>query len=105
MENAALARIGKKLGLFVAFLAAIAVLIGGEDNPGMLAQVSKERGQATASTPPVYSAPVPTSESRPASGDSEQLTLDDWYAEVAPPDPTEMEAAEPEEFATDPVED
>ena len=96
MENAALLRQGKKLGMLVAFLAAIAFLVGGEDNPGMLAQISKDKADAAPSEPKAYYAPAPVVSQQGDAADSEQLSLDDWYAEVAPTEPMEPEARAPE---------
>ena len=100
MEKAALLRQGKKLGMLVAFLATIAFLVGGEDNPGMLAQISKDQGKPVPSEPEVYYAPTPVASQQSGETDRERLSLDDWYAEVAPGEPTD-----PEPLAPEPIDD
>ncbi len=95
MEDGVFTNQGKKL-LFVAlFLVLVAMLVGGEDDPGMIAQISDSNPHP--SGPQAYS-PQPMEDEGPVirnprpverSSDND-MSLDEWYADagpVAPVDP------------------
>lgn len=92
MEDGLFTNQGKKL-LFVAlFLVLVASLIGGEDNPGMIAQIGEEnRADAPQGfTPPTehqQRGPVVRDPRPVARNTSNESSLQDWYAEAAPSAP------------------
>ena len=96
MEDGLFTNQGKKL-LFVAlFLVLVAALVGGEEDPGMIAQISDKDGAQGAPTAGIastnaYSEPEvtvrdPRPVERPSASDT---SLDDWYAEAGPSEPVD----------------
>ncbi|MFA6218974.1 MAG: hypothetical protein WC692_04245 [Erythrobacter sp.] len=87
MEDGLFTHQGKKLMLIGFFLWCVAMLIGDEDDPGMIAQVSEGGADGLVShepgvdeqayVPPPQAARV---EARPP----QDASLDAWYAEAAP---------------------
>ena len=96
MEDGLFTNQGKKL-LFVAiFLVLVAALVGGEEEPGLIAQISDQEGAPSAPTASVastssYSEPEvivrnPRPVERPSAGET---SLEDWYAESGPAEPVD----------------
>ncbi|QPC98523.1 hypothetical protein [Qipengyuania soli] len=96
MEDGLFTNQGKKL-LFVAiFLVLVAALVGGEEDPGMIAQISDQEGTQSAPTASVASASTysepevvvrdPRPVERPSASDT---SLEDWYAEAGPSEPVD----------------
>ena len=92
MEDGLFTNQGKKL-LFVAlFLVLVAMLVGGEEDPGMIAQISDNNVAAAPQpyAPPVAQppeAPVVRAPRRIDRPDRNDASLADWYAEAAPSEP------------------
>lgn len=98
MEDGPIPRHGKKLVALALFLGAVALLVGGEEDPGIVAQIgeSPETFAAPASAPvAAIEQPVRRAEPERRAADP---ALDAWYAEataVAPQTPA-PEAPAPE---------
>ncbi|WP_324829126.1 hypothetical protein [Qipengyuania zhejiangensis] len=89
MEDGLFTNHGKKLLMVGLFLLCVALLVGGEDDPGMIAQMN-ERVPGASTEPaamdlPVQVATKPASP-RPNRRSSENLTLEQWYADASPPE-------------------
>ncbi len=86
MEDGLLTTHGKKLLMIGLFLWFVAVMIGGEDDPGLIAQQVDASGNGVASAAPFEPAPqsamkvtqAPSPASRPSRQDD--AALDAWYA-------------------------
>jgi hypothetical protein len=97
MEDGLFTNQGKKLMLIGIFLWGVAMLIGGEEDPGMIAQVSEGGAEGMALHGPEAGAPAyPPSpqEARVQSQSQQDPSLAAWYAEAAPneavsPDPVD----------------
>lgn len=93
MEDGLFTNQGKKLMFIALFLVLVAALVGGEDDPGMIAQISD--GSAQAEQPQAYSPPPSYREEGPVvrnprrtdRPDPNSTSLEDWYAETAPAEP------------------
>ncbi len=86
MEDGPFSGYGKKLLLIGLFLWGVAVLVGGEDDPGLFAQIGEARPPAPAPAPaPAVSRPPPMAQElqsrSPRRGGSDP-ELDAWYAEA-----------------------
>ncbi|WP_421993262.1 hypothetical protein [Qipengyuania sp.] len=88
--------LAKKLAIVAIFLVAVALLVGGEDNPGVIGQLGDvppdERAAAVAS-PAARSGQVRTPRSR-----EDDRSLSAWYAESESAGP-----AEPQPFQPTPI--
>jgi len=95
MEDGLFTNQGKKLMLIGIFLWGVAMLIGGEEDPGMIAQVSEGGAEGIAShgsanDAPTYTPPPQAVRIQP----QQDPSLAAWYAEAAPneavsPDPVD----------------
>ena len=108
MEDGLFTNQGKKL-LFVAiFLVLVAALVGGEEDPGMIAQVADERGapQSVTTYPgnaPAYAEPDvavrnPRPIERPSGTDT---SLESWYAEAGPAEPVDPQPVDESHLIND----
>lgn len=106
MEDGLFTNQGKKL-LFVAiFLVLVVALVGGEEDPGMIAQISdQEAAQAAphASVASTYSEPEvvvrdPRPVERPSASD---MSLSDWYAESGPSEPVDPQPVDESHLIND----
>lgn len=94
MEDGVFTNQGKKL-LFVAlFLVLVAMLVGGEEDPGMIAQIGDNNVVAApqAYAPPAveaHEAPVVRAPRRIDRPERNDASLEDWYAEAAPAEPVD----------------
>lgn len=92
----------KKLALVVLFLIGVVILVGGENDPGVIARLSDAppgQGEFADRAPePLIDTDVPARrEQRPSQDDA---ALSAWYAEDAPTGP-----ATPEPFVPEPFDD
>ncbi|MBX7494410.1 hypothetical protein K3172_00915 [Qipengyuania sp. 6B39] len=94
MEDGLFTKQGKKLLMVGIFLVVVASLVGGEDNPGLLAEVSEQEAGLD-QPPPAYQVPPagqmavsqsPVSSPRPQVRQDDSA-LDAWYASAAPVEP------------------
>ena len=85
MNAPRLPRHAKKLTMIAIGLVAIALLVGGEDNPGLLPQMAQDgsRMDRVSETPPSDMAEPPAriETAQPPEGSA----LSDWYANSTPP--------------------
>jgi hypothetical protein len=97
MEDGLFTNQGKKLLLIGFFLWCVAMLIGGEDDPGMIAKVSEggagEMVSHDAGNGPPANGPPPQA-ARVQSRSRTDTSLEAWYAEAGPgeavsPDPVD----------------
>ena len=108
MEDGLLTTHGKKLLMIGLFLWFVAVMIGGEDDPGLLAQQVGASGNGSASASAYEPAPqdvmkvtqAPSAAPRPSRQDD--AALDAWYAASeagsdwgTPPEPQAPQVVEP----------
>ena len=104
MEDSLFSNQGKKLLMVGLFLWCVASLVGGEDNPGVLAeQVGKgqvDTAAGMAFEPEHATATAMQATTAPRQDDSD---LNAWYA--ATPDPMEAAPQEPEPFVPQPVDE
>ncbi|MEZ5681304.1 MAG: hypothetical protein R3E14_08400 [Erythrobacter sp.] len=96
MEDGLFTNQGKKLLFIALFLVLVAALVGGEDDPGMIAQLSDGNAKAVApkgfTPPPEHQQNVVVRNPRPAArNDRNNTSLEDWYAEAAPSEPLDPE--------------
>jgi hypothetical protein len=97
MEDGLFTNQGKKLMLIGIFLWGVAMLIGGEEDPGMIAQVSEGGAEemthhGPASGAPAYPPPPQATRVQPQTQQDPSLAA--WYAEATPseavsPDPVD----------------
>lgn len=86
MNDGLFTKQGKKLMMVGVFLWCVAMLIGGEDDPGMLAKVSDTPGHAQvgASHPAPQGVQPPQASYQAVQPAQQDPELDAWYGEAAP---------------------
>ncbi|WP_341711550.1 hypothetical protein [Erythrobacter sp.] len=106
MEDGLFTNQGKKLMLVGIFLWGVAMLIGGEDDPGVIAQVGEDGANGLVAQDSGHnqqaSAPLPQA-ARVQSRPQQDPALADWYAEAGPVEPVEPEPVDESHLINDTV--
>lgn len=108
MEDGLFTNQGKKLLFVGIFLVLVAALVGGEEDPGMIAQVADENG--TAQSPATYPGnsvnlaepEAVVRDPRPMNrSPADDTRLEDWYAEAGPTEPVDPQPADESHLIND----
>lgn len=108
MEDGLFTNQGKKLLFIAIFLVLVAALVGGEEDPGMIAQVADpDAAQApspsyAASAPTIVEPEVTIRDPRPVERpDASNTSLEDWYAEAGPGEPVDPQPVDESHLIND----